>query len=143
MLKQTMQAEEVIRRFQEQCDVAMLATVEGDKPRIRPMAPLSVEGNVIWMAAFANSEKMAQMAHNPHVELCYIDDQRRHLRVSGTAEAVDDAALKDKMWEIHPSLREYFRSPRSPQYRLIKVTVTKAMVMENVEEGYRQLQVTE
>ena len=140
MLKQALQAEEVIRKFHERCDVAMLATVEGDRPRLRPMAPLSIDGNVIWMAAYAQSEKMSQLAHNPHVELCYIDDEGRHLRLSGVAELVDDATLKEQLWQEHPILKEDFSSSRSPEYRLIKVTVQEAMLMETKQEGYQPLQ---
>ena len=139
-MKETLLAQDVIRQFQERCEVAMLATVEDNKPRIRPMEPLMIDGNVLWMAAGAKSSKMTQIATNPHVELCYMDDEGRHLRLAGAAQLVDDPANKEQLWQEHPILKEYFSSSRSPDYRLIKVVLNEALLMEEKDENYQTLQ---
>lgn len=141
MRTETMRAEDVIRKFNQLCQVAMLATVDGDRPRVRPMAALAIDGNELWMAADAHSGKLAQLARNPHVELCYMDAERRHLRLQGTAEEVNDDTMKQKLWDENPMLHQYFRSPDSPDYRLIKIVVTEALLMDTNDRSYQRLSI--
>lgn len=135
-----MKAYELIQDYGRRCKVAFMATCEGDRPRIRPMATLAVEGNDVYMAAYAASPKMRQLARDPHVELCFMDDQYRHLRVQGVYEMVDDPAMKHRMWEQNESMKEYFDSPDDPEYVLFKVNVQEAMLMEE-RESYQKLEV--
>ncbi len=136
-----MRAEEAIKKYHESCKVCFLATCEGDRPRLRPMSPLAVDGRVVWMATWAASEKMAQLAANPNVELCYMDADHNHLRLRGTVEVCDDAETKRRLWEGYPLLARFFQSPKDPQYVLLKFTAAQAMVMQSMSREYQTLQV--
>jgi uncharacterized pyridoxamine 5'-phosphate oxidase family protein len=131
---------EAILAFHERCKaIAFLATCEGGRPRLRPMSPVAVEGRTIWMAAVSDSPKMAQIASCPHVEICYMDGEHRHLRLRGTAEVCRDPAVKARMWEAYPLMQKYFSSMQDPLYALLKITVTEALVMEPLSLSYQTL----
>lgn len=135
-----MNAHDLIEDYARRCKVAFMATCEGERPRIRPMATLAVEGNDIYMAAYAASPKMRQLARDPHVELCFMDERFRHLRVQGTFEMVDDPTLKRRMWEQNQAMKEYFDSPDDPEYVLFKIRVQEALLMEE-RQSYQKLDV--
>lgn len=136
-----MRASEAIQRFQETAKVAFLATIDGRWPRVRPMAPVTVEGNVVYMAAYAGSAKMCQMIDNPNVEVCYMDPEHRHLRLCGQFSMINDPQVKRKMWESYPLMQRYWTTPDDPQYALFKVTVTEAYLMESMSLDYQRLEV--
>lgn len=135
-----MKAQPVMQKFQESCKAAFLATVDGQSPRVRPMSAIAVEGNVVWMAAFADSEKMAQLAQNDQVELCYMDDLHAQLRLRGRCDIVTDAAAKKRMWDAYPLMQRYFRGLDDPQYALLKVVVTQALTMPAMAVKYEELE---
>jgi general stress protein 26 len=133
---------EAIRKFQESCNrIAFLATCDGRHPRLRPMSPVAVEGNVIWMAAVSDSPKMAQITANPNVEVCYMDPEHKHLRLSGKAEICRDEPTKRRMWEGYPLMQKYFPLPEDPKYGLLRITVTEAVIMESLSLSYQTLSV--
>ena len=43
-----------------------------------------------WLAARAQRTKTAEIAVNPKVELCYLDDQHNQVRITGRADVVAD-----------------------------------------------------
>ncbi len=136
-----MRASEAIRRFQDAAKIAFLATVDGQWPRVRPMSPVTVEGNVIYMAAHAGSAKMRQMTQNPNVEVCYMDPDHRHLRLRGRFAMVNDQEIKRRMWQDYPLMQRYWKTADDPQYALFCVTVTEAYLMESMSLDYARLEV--
>jgi uncharacterized pyridoxamine 5'-phosphate oxidase family protein len=131
---------EAIREFHEAAKIAFLATCEGDRPRVRPMSPVLVEGDVVWMAAGASSDKMSQIAADPHAELCYMKADHSHLRLRGTIEVCDDPSEKKRMWDAYPMLREHFSSADDPEYTLLKLTVSEGKRMPSMSYSYERLE---
>ena len=48
----------------------MLATVDGDQPRLRPVSPVRVDGFTIYVANLRSYHKTGEIAANPNAELC-------------------------------------------------------------------------
>ena len=63
-----------------------LATVDGDQPRVRPVSPVLTEGFTVYVANLRGYNKTAEIAANPKVELCYLDDHHDQVRITGTAD---------------------------------------------------------
>src|SRR5881409_3867694 len=82
-----------------------LATMDGDQPRLRPVSPVRTDGFTIYVANLRSYHKTAEIAANPKVELCYLDDQHDQVRLTGVAERVTDAALLQEIWDSNPLLR--------------------------------------
>ncbi|MCA1964753.1 MAG: pyridoxamine 5'-phosphate oxidase family protein [Prosthecobacter sp.] len=93
----------------------MLATVEGDQPRLRPVSPVKTDGFTVYVANLRRYAKTAQLAANPKAELCYTDDDHHQVRITARASLVTDAALLKEIWDSNPLLRAYLRTPDNPE----------------------------
>ena len=79
-----------------------LATIDGDQPRVRPVSPVRVDGFTICVANLRRYGKTREIAANPRVELCYLDDRHDQVRITGVAEILTDAAVLAEIWEGNP-----------------------------------------
>src|SRR5438876_3043164 len=70
-----------------------LATIDGDQPRLRPVSPVRTDGFIVYVANLRSYHKTAEIAANPKVELCYLDDHHDQVRLTGVAEVVADRVL--------------------------------------------------
>ena len=99
-----------------------LASIDGDQPRVRPVSPVRTDGFVVYVANLKVYHKTAEIAANPKVELCYLDDQHDQVRITGVAEVVSDRAVLQEIWDANPLLRQYLGSLDNPLlivYRII------------------------
>ena len=84
-----------------------LATVEGDKPRVRAMGMVKAEENGIIIETGTFKDVYKQMVANPNVELCFFNAKDGiQIRVSGAVEPVDDIELKKEIVIQRPFLKE-------------------------------------
>ena len=67
-----------------------LATLDGDQPRLRPVSPVRTDGFTVYVANLRGYHKTREIAANPKVELCYLDDHHNQVRITGVAEVVND-----------------------------------------------------
>src|SRR6266446_6011549 len=67
-----------------------LATMDGDQPRLRPVSPVKTDGFVVYVANLRAYHKTEEIAANPKVELCYLDDHHDQVRLTGVAEVVTE-----------------------------------------------------
>jgi general stress protein 26 len=93
----------------------MLATIDGDQPRLRPVSPVRTEGFTVFVANLRRYGKTAEIAANPKVELCYTDDEHNQVRITAVAEVLEDAELLAEIWAGNPLLRAYLRTPDNPE----------------------------
>jgi uncharacterized pyridoxamine 5'-phosphate oxidase family protein len=70
-----------------------LATVDGDQPRVRPISPVRTDGFTVYFANLRSYHKTQEIAANPRVELCYLNDHHDQVRITGLADVVTDSAL--------------------------------------------------
>src|SRR5215472_3890806 len=70
-----------------------LATIDGDQPRVRPVSPVRTDGFTVYVANLRSYHKTAEIAANPKVELCYLDDHHDQVRITGVAELVTERPL--------------------------------------------------
>lgn len=88
----------------------MLATTDGDQPRLRPVSPVGVDGFLIHIANLKVYHKTAEIRANPKVELCYLAPSHDQVRITGVLEIETDRATLDRLWSDNPLLRQYFKS---------------------------------
>jgi general stress protein 26 len=91
-----------------------LATADGDQPRLRPVSPVRVDGFTIYVANLRSYGKTREIAANPKVELCYLDEDHDQVRITGVAEVLTDPQILQEIWESNPLLRRYLGSPDNP-----------------------------
>src|ERR1700683_4259365 len=70
-----------------------LATIDGDQPRLRPVSPVRTDGFTVYVANLRMYHKTAEIAANPKVELCYLDDHHDQVRIPVVAEIFTERPL--------------------------------------------------
>jgi general stress protein 26 len=107
-----------------------LATIDGDQPRVRPVSPVKTAGFTVYIANLRSYHKTVELALNPRVELCYLDEHHNQVRLTGTAEVLLDRALLQEIWETNPLLRQYLGSIDNPELIVYRVRPSRVRYME-------------
>jgi len=100
----------------------MLATIDGDQARLRPVSPVRTEGFTVYVANLRAYGRTHEIAANSKVELCYLDEHHDQVRITGSAEIVTARDTLESIWESNPLLRSYLGSIDNPEliiYRII------------------------
>ncbi len=107
-----------------------LATIDGDQPRLRPVSPVRTDEFTVYVANLRSYHKTAEIAANPKVELCYLDDHHDQVRITGVAEVVTDRAVLQEIWDANPLLRQYLGSLDNPELLLYRIRPTRVRYMQ-------------
>lgn len=120
----------------------MLATVGGDQPRVRPVAPVRVDGFTVYVANLRPYQKTHEIETNPRVELCYIDEHHDHVRITGWAEVLTDRGLLQEIWEANPLMRNYLASIDDPQLIVYRIQPERVRFMKEWALEYQEVPLT-
>jgi general stress protein 26 len=106
-----------------------LATMDGDQPRVRPVSPVRSDGFTIYVANLRLYHKTGEIAANPKVELCYMDDGHNQVRLSGVAEIVTERPLLEEIWAANPLMRQFLGTIDNPQLIVYRIRPTRVRYM--------------
>jgi general stress protein 26 len=107
----------------------MLATIDQDQPRVRPVSPVRTDGYTVYVANLKPYGKTADIAANPKVELCYIDSEHNQVRITGNAEVLSDRKLLEEIWNSNRLLQHYLGSIDNPMLIVYKISPTRVRYM--------------
>jgi len=88
-----------------------------------------VDGFTIYVANLRRYGKTREIAANPKVELCYLDEDHDQVRITGVAEALTDEVLLKEIWESNPLLRRYLGSPENPELIIYRIRPERVRFM--------------
>lgn len=120
---------ELARATMQRAKFPMLGSVEGSRPRLRPVSPVYTQGFTVFVASLRSSGKTAELQRNPAVELCYLDDRHDQVRIEGRAEVVTDARVRAGIWEANPLLRSFLGSIDNPEFMLYRIDPSRVRFM--------------
>src|SRR5436309_10418319 len=120
-----------------------LATIDGDQPRLRPVSPVRTDGFTVYVANLRGYHKTAEIAANPKVELCYVDDRHDQVRITGVAEVVTDRALLQEIWDANPLLRNYLGSIDNPELIVYRMRPLRVRFMKEWALDYHEVPAAE
>ncbi len=120
-----------------------LATMDGDQPRLRPVSPVRSDGFTIYVANLRSYHKTGEIAANPKVELCYLDDQHNQVRISGEAAVLTDRGLLQEIWESNPLLRQYLGSIDNPVLIVYRINPNRIRYMQEWALEYYEVPLPE
>jgi uncharacterized pyridoxamine 5'-phosphate oxidase family protein len=95
------------QEFLKSAGVYYLATIDGDKPRVRPFGTCEIFENKLYIQTGKSKDVYKQIEKNPNVELCAFKDGK-WIRVSGKLVADDRREAKKDMLDKNPELREMY-----------------------------------
>lgn len=107
----------------------VLATMDGDQARVRPVSPVRTDGFVVYVANLKNYGKTKEIALNPKVELCYVDEDHNQVRITGTAEVVTDRALLEDIWKSNRLLQHYLGTVDNPDLIVYRIRPNRVRFM--------------
>ena len=122
-----------------QAKFPVLASVDGDQPRARPVSPVRTIGFTAYVASFRSSHKTDELAHNPNVELCYMSESHDQVRVTGRAELVIDRELIQDIWDTNPLLRSFLGTIDNPEFMLYRIVPTNVRFMREWALEYHEV----
>ena len=106
-----------------------LATVEGDQPRVRPVSPVRTEGFTVYVANLKSYGKTKDIAANPNVELCYMDDDHNQVRITGKAQVLKDRRILEEIWSENRLLQYYLGAIDNPELIVYKINPIRVRYM--------------
>lgn len=107
-----------------------LATIDGDQPRVRPVSPVRTDGFTVYVANLRSYHKTGEIAANPRVELCYVNDDHDQVRITGLAEVVTDRELIEDIWRSNNLLRHYLGTPDNPELIVYRIVPRRVRYMQ-------------
>lgn len=130
---------ELCRATMARAKFPMLATVSTNgRPRVRPVSPVKTEGFTVWVASFRSSGKTAEIAAQPEVELCYLDETHDQVRLTGIAEEVGPGPERQAIWDENPLLRNYMGSIDNPELVLYRIRPKRVRFMREWALDYHE-----
>ena len=119
----------------------MLASCDGDQPRVRPVSPVKTEGFVVYVASLRSSGKTAELERNAKVELCYMTKDHDQVRLTGAVEVVTDRGVRQEIWDANSLLRAYLGSIDNPEFVLYRIVPARIRYMREWALVYHEVPV--
>ncbi len=111
-------------KFANENPSSYIATTEGDQPRVRGMLMWYADKTGFYYNTGAEKDLYKQLQVNPKVELCFFDPKSQNLRmmrVTGKVELVSDLAVKKRLIEERPFLKQMGLTAESPSLIVLHV----------------------
>ena len=119
-----------------------LASIDGDQPRVRPVSPVKTDGFTVYVANLRSYHKTEEIAANPKVELCYLDDDHNQVRITGVAQIVEDRETLDEIWNTNTLLRQYLGSIDNPELIVYRIDPVQVRYMREWALAYHDVPLT-
>jgi general stress protein 26 len=116
-----------------------LASMDGDQARVRPVSPVRTDGFTVYVANLRRYHKTQELAANPKLELCYMDDQHDQVRLTGSAEVVEEKGLLQEIWDANPLLRAYLGSLDNPELIVYRIRPERVRFMREWALDYHEV----
>jgi general stress protein 26 len=134
---------EMARKVMSAAKFPMLATADAAQPRVRPVSPVRTDGFTVYVANLRTYDKTAEIAANPRVELCYLDEHHDQVRITGMAEILQDPDLIREIWDANPLLRNYLGSIDNPELIIYRVRPHRVRFMREWALEYHDVPATD
>ena len=122
-----------------QCRFPFLASVDGDRPCLRPVSPAWVDGFTTWVASLCSSGKTEQLRANDRVELCFLTEDHDQVRIAGRAIETTDRERRLEVWKRYALLRKYFMDVDDPEFILYEIRPERVRYMKEWELEYKEI----
>ena len=93
--------------FLKACNEFYIATIDVDKPRVRPFGALNIFEDKLYLETAKSKNVSKQIQINPNIEICGCKDGK-WLRVSAKAIRDDRLEAKQSMLDANPVLKNLY-----------------------------------
>lgn len=116
-------------------ETAFMASVDGNRPRIRPMRVFVDDTGHLWMFSRYDSQKVAALQANPRVELAFSSRDKSYLTIYGSLNdqtkpgTPEYRVIRDFMLKTFPNMDKYFKEGEQDSFILYKLDVHEVHYM--------------
>ena len=96
-----------VYEFLKKCEVFYIATIDGDRPRVRPFGVVNIFEDKLYIQTGKVKAVSKQMQANPHVEICGMADGK-WIRLEGEVVRDDRREAKADMLDNNPILKNMY-----------------------------------
>lgn len=98
---------ERVEKFLKEAQTYYLATVDGDKPRVRPFGTVHIFEGKLYIQTGKSKDVYKQIEKNPNVEICACTGPE-WLRVEGKLVEDDNLKAREAMLDAYPELKAMY-----------------------------------
>jgi uncharacterized pyridoxamine 5'-phosphate oxidase family protein len=95
-----------------------IATVDGDKARVRPFGFIMDFDGKVYFTTGHKKDVYKQLQKNPNVELSAMLPDGRWIRAQGKAVFGGGLPAKKKAFEVFDRFKEIYKSPDNPEFEV-------------------------
>lgn len=121
----------------------MLATIDAEYPRVRPVSPVRTDQFTVYVANLRSYSKTLQIERNPNVELCYLSKNHDQVRIAGVASELNDPDLMNEIWQSNPLLKQYLGTPDNPELIVYRIDPVRVSFMQEWALEYLEVPLKE
>jgi len=115
---------EEVFNFLNECGIYYIATIDGDKPRVRPFGTINIFEDKLYIQTGKVKCVSKQIAENPKVEICAMKGGDKWIRVQAVLVEDDRIEAKESMLDKYPQLKSmYFANDNNTQVFYLKDVV--------------------
>ena len=113
----------VTYEFLKDCGVFFLASIENDKPALRPFGAIMEFEDELYFSTGNTKEVYAQLIANLNIQIAALKNGTRDwVRISGKAVEVKELSLKQRMLEQCPALLKRFKGGDDEYFAMFKIS---------------------
>jgi uncharacterized pyridoxamine 5'-phosphate oxidase family protein len=95
-----------------------LATMENNKPRVRPWGFMLEEDGKFWFCTANTKDVFQQLQKNPAMEFCATSKEMVTVRIRGEIKFSQDTAIKAKIIEKSALVKSIYQTPDNPVFEI-------------------------
>lgn len=99
---------EKVLEFLKDAGVFFYATVDGDKPRLRPFGLFLERNGKFYFGMGKQKESYKQTVANPNVEICALNKKNQWIRIRGIAVADETPETYEAVFAASPFLKNLY-----------------------------------
>ena len=92
------------------------ASVDGDKPRVRPFGFHMEHEGKLYFGTGKHKQFYKQVIANSSVEICTADKDGKWIRIRGTAVFDERNEITEKVFELMPRLKDIYNKQGGPTF---------------------------
>ena len=97
-----------VYEFLKACGIYYLATIDGDRPRVRPFGTIDLFDGKLYFQTGKVKAVSQQMKSNPKVEISAAAPDGRWIRISAEAVLDDNVEAQKHMLDAYPNLKAMY-----------------------------------
>lgn len=105
-----------------------VATVDGDKPKVRPFGIAIDHDGKIYFGTSNQKEVYKQLKANPYFEVSTTAKDGSWIRLKGKAVFEENIEVKKKAFESLPQIAAIYGTPESPVFEVFYISEGEALV---------------